>query len=54
MKNWNWETFWFIMAITALGLVANENVHSVTQWFILTLGFGIPFVLMAAWMSEKL
>ena len=53
LKKWNWDAFMFILLLCALGLGTNRSIHSMLDWALATLVFGVPTGLLFAWMGRE-
>lgn len=52
MKKWNWEIFFMIVLICAIGACGNKNAKSMFDVAMLVCCVGIPFGLLWAWLGK--
>lgn len=45
LKKLNWGGFLFVMILSMIGALLNENMNSIEQWLFLILVFGLPSAL---------
>ena len=53
LKAWNWEAFFVILLICAIGALGNESVKTYKEFLFIMLTFGFPFGLIWAYLGRE-